>query len=125
MPFLAQTCAAHGEIAQTGQCCDGLTAWPYDANSGQAYDGFACWNAPCAQAGQWAGPGGQNAGKCCTGLTVVNGKCAVPTSGGGGSTYTPPPADTGDWLSNFANNSNLIMYGGLALVALLLLSKKR
>ena len=118
MPFLSQTCVAHGEIAQVGLCCESLTPWAYDANTGQAYDGFGCWNATCAQAGQWAGPGGIG-NRCCEGLTNVNGKCGSAVPG-----YVPPPVkDTGDWISGIPND--WLMYGGIALVVLLMLGKKR
>lgn len=92
MSFLSQACVDHGQVAQTGTCCESLVPWAYDANSGSAYDGFACWNAPCAQAGQWAGPGGINSGKCCDGLAVVDGKC----SGGVIPSPNQPPSPSND-----------------------------
>lgn len=116
MPFLSQACVAHGEIAQTGVCCESLVPWAYDANSGVAYDGFSCWNAPCAQAGQWAGPGGIG-NRCCEGLTNVNGKCGTAVPGG----TVPPVVDTGDCVGTFVCSiPDLYLYGGVAALVLML-----
>lgn len=116
MPFLGQDCVSHGIIAKTGSCCESLTPWAYDANSGAAYDGFACWNAPCAQAGQWAGPGGIG-NRCCEGLTNVNGKCGTAVPGGSVSTPTP----TGDCVGTFlCSIPDLYLYGGAALLVLMM-----
>jgi hypothetical protein len=55
----------------------------------------------------------------------VNGKCAVPSTPGGTTPdpYQPPIQSTGDWISGIPND--WLMYGGIGLLALLLLSKKR
>ena len=81
-------CLPHGTISKTGQCCTGLKAWNYDANSGQPYDGFGCWTAQCATLGQWAGPNGQG-NYCCPPLVNVAGKCANAVPGGSGSGTAP------------------------------------
>ncbi len=118
MPFLAEACVPHGQTAKTGVCCESLVPWAYDANTGVAYDGFACWNAPCAQAGQWAGPGGIG-NRCCEGLTNVNGKCGTTTPGG----YVPPPTPTpGDFCQGtiLCDIPDMVIYGGAAVLALML-----
>ena len=120
MPFLAQTCVEHGQVAQTGLCCESLTPWAYDANTGVAYNGFGCWNATCAQAGQWAGPGGVG-NRCCEGLTNVNGKCGTAVPGGS----VPPPVDTGDEGGFFGIPTDYLIYGAMALAALLMLGGKK
>lgn len=144
---LAEACVPHGSIAATGVCCDGLTPWAYDANSGQAYNGFGCWNAPCAEAGQWAGPGGIG-NLCCTGLINVNGKCAIPPMSGScatvgkvptagqvccvgltkdGQGICNAPANTpgggSEWIAGIPND--YIIYGGLGLLALMMLGGKK
>ena len=121
MPFLAEACVPHGTIAQTGVCCESLTPWAYDANTGAPYNGFGCWNAPCAQAGQWAGPDGIG-NRCCPGLTNVAGKCGTAVPGG----TVPPPVNTGDggeWIAGIPND--YIIYGGLCLLALMMLGGKK
>ena len=120
MPFLAQACVEHGQVAQTGVCCESLTPWSYDAATGIAYDGFGCWNATCAQAGQWAGPGGIG-NRCCEGLTNVNGKCGTAVPGGS----VPPPVDTGDESGFFGIPTEYLMYGAIAVVAMLMLGGKK
>lgn len=140
MPFLAQeSCVDHGVIAQTGVCCPGLTPWSYDANTNEQYNGFGCWNATCAQEGQY-GP------QCCEGLTTINGKCAKPTSSPGCVSIGKAPlagqlcctglvkdssgicntvqSGGGDWLSQFVNSSTLIWVGA-GLVLLMAMGKKR
>ena len=143
---LAEACVDHGVIAQTGVCCPGLTPWAYDANSGASYSGFGCWNATCAEAGQFSGPG---AGKCCTGLVPVNGKCATPQTSGGscatvgkvptagqvccvglakdGQGICNAPANTPgtsvEWIAGIPND--YIIYGGLGLLALMMLGGKK
>lgn len=100
MPFLSAApsqvqCVDHGQ-ANSGpnqQCCSGLNQWAYDANSGQAYNGFMCWSAPCASAGQYAPPSGVGGPGCCAPLVNVNGKCG--TAGSSGGTTTPPQCATG------------------------------
>jgi len=122
MSFLGQDCVAHGQTAKTGVCCESLTPWAYDANTGVAYDGFACWNAPCAQAGQWAGPGGVG-NRCCEGLTNVGGKCGTATPGGS----TPPPPAPGEFCQGTIVCSIPDMYlyiGGGLLLVLALAGKK-
>lgn len=146
MPFLAEVpCLEHGKEGRSGVCCPGLTAWPYDAKTGIAYNTFMCWGATCAENGQYSGPNGSNAGKCCS-QYAVDGRCApkpqqqadcvaigkAPLAGqaccsglvrdSSGLCNVP---DEDDWMASLAKNSNLIMYGGIALLALLLLSKKR
>lgn len=117
MPFLSQACVDHGQVAQTGTCCESLVPWAYDANSGIAYDGFACWNAPCAQAGQWAGPGGIG-NRCCEGLTNVNGKCGTAVPGG----TVPPPVATGDCVGTIlCSIPDMYLYLGVGGLALLLM----
>ena len=116
MPFLSQNCVAHGEISKTGVCCESLTPWAYDAKTGIAYDGFGCWNATCAQAGQWAGPGGIG-NRCCEGLTNVNGKCGTAAPGG----YVPPIVDTGDCAGSIVCSvPDLYIYGGVGVLVLLM-----
>ncbi len=116
MPFLSQACVGHGEIAQTGVCCESLVPWAYDANTGQAYEGFGCWNAPCAQAGQWAGPGGIG-NRCCEGLTNVAGKCGTTVPGG----TVPPIVDTGDCAGTIlCDIPDMVIYGGAAVLVLML-----
>lgn len=96
MPFLAATtpqvqCVDHGQ-ANSGpnqQCCTGLNQWQYDANTGQAYNGFMCWTAPCASAGQYAPPASTGGPGCCPPLVNVNGKCGTATTGNGGGGNTP------------------------------------
>lgn len=125
MPFLSQACVAHGEIAKTGVCCESLVPWAYDANSGQAYDGFGCWNAPCAQAGQWAGPGGIG-NRCCEGLTNVDGKCGMAVPGG---TVPPPtPSPGGDFCKGtiVCSVPDIYLYGAAGVLVLLMaMGKKR
>lgn len=150
MSFLAQAdCVPHGVIAQNGICCDGLTAWGYDANAGVPYGGFGCWNATCAQEGQFAPPGGiSGGGQCCTGLVDVGGKCSKPPGGGTvgcatvgkapligqaccsglskdaqGLCNTPQQQGNGEIISGIPND--WLMYGGIALVALLMLGGKK
>ena len=82
------TCVSHGGVATTGDCCTGLKAWNYDANSGAPYNGFGCWSALCATLGQWAGPAGVG-NYCCPPLVNIGGKCASAMPGGAGSGTTP------------------------------------
>lgn len=124
--MFGQACIEHGIIAQTGDCCPGLTPWGYDANTGIAYEGFGCFNATFADVGQFAGPGGMDAGKCKPGLVAVNGKCAVPVVNTVPTTPLPPvvvPAVCAGTL--ICAIPNMWIYGGLAAVALLLLMGKK
>lgn len=90
-------CTPHGEIG-VDPCCEGLTAWAYDANSGQVYPPgqYGCYFAPCAQAGQYAGGSGA-ANTCCAPLVNVNGRCAVapPATQPPGSQPEPEGYDWG------------------------------
>ena len=81
-------CTPHGSVSKTVPCCTGLKSWNYNANSGQLYDGFACWSAQCATLGQWAGPAGIG-NYCCPPLVNVAGKCANAVPGGSGSGTAP------------------------------------
>lgn len=110
----------HGTLAQ--QCCSGLTAWDYDANTGVPYSGITCFSAACATLGQWAGPGGTG-NRCCPPLINVSGKCSQPpisTTGGGGSTTTPIPTSGGIDLSGYGT---YILIGGAALMAIMMMRK--
>lgn len=113
-----ETCIPH---SQTGPvpvpCCPGLSPWPYDAKTGIPYglETKACWWAPCAEAGQWAGPEGQG-NSCCTGLVNVGGKCGsqgVLLPGGG---TTQPAVCAGSIICDVPD---LWIYGGLAAAVLL------
>jgi hypothetical protein len=125
--YLGATCIDHGQLAASSgdTCCPGLTPWVYDANSGTPYPIMACWSAGCASAGQWAGPSGVG-NHCCTGLANVAGKCAVPSSGGGGgTTYIPPltPACAGTIICSLPDMAIYAIAGGLVLM--LVMSKKK
>lgn len=126
MSFLAklgQTCIGHGEIAQAGECCEGLTAWSYDSNTGLPYGGFGCWWAECAPEGQYSGPGGLDLGKCCSGLVSIDGKCQKPPSG---ATPLPSPIPVpGEGGGFFGIPTEYLMYGGIALVLLLMTGGKK
>jgi hypothetical protein len=115
-----EACIAHSQTGPaTVPCCPGLTPWQYDAKTGIPYglDTKACWWAPCAEAGQWAGAEGSG-NSCCTGLLNVAGKCAQPVVGGGGG-GTPLPGTSGGFDLDF---SNPWVIGGIAAAAILVVS---
>jgi hypothetical protein len=142
--FLAQTCVDHGQVAQTGVCCDGFTAWGYDANTQQVYDGFACWNATCAENGQYAPPVGvQGGGQCCSGYSI-GGKCAPKPQDIGCATVGKAPLASQPCCSGLEKDATgicnvpkqdggffdgldttVLMYAGGALLLLMMLGKKR
>lgn len=155
MPFLAaEPCVGHSGASTNPAdvCCAGYTKWNYDANTGIPYQGFMCWTASCAGEGQFAPPLSTSGAGCCTGLVPINGKCSRPVSttpplnciGVGmvppagqaccsglvrdslGICNAPgniPGASGGEWIAGIPND--YIMYGGLALMALLMLGGKK
>lgn len=122
--MFGQGCVDHGQIAQTGTCCPGLTAWSYDANTGVAYDGFGCWNATYADVGQWSGPGGSDSGRCKPGLVAVNGRCAVYIPPGGGPPTPTNPPGGGGFFDNI-DSTTLMMIGGGLLLLMMMGGKKK
>lgn len=116
---LSQDCIAHSQTGPvTTPCCPGLSPWPYDAKTGIPYglDTKACWWAPCAEAGQWAGPEGVG-NSCCSPLVNAGGKCAQASSGGGSP--LPGSGSPGGFDLDF---SNPWVIGGAAAAAILLIS---
>lgn len=118
--FVGQTCTGHGESGSgVANCCVGLTPWGFDSKTGIAYapNTYTCWNANCIPAGQWAGPGGVDSGKCCVGLVNVGGKCAVPT------TSIPSSSSEGSLISGIPD---MYLYiGAGALVLFMFMGKKK
>ena len=152
MPFLAQACIGHSQASTNPSdvCCAGYTKWGYDAKTGIPYDGFMCWTASCAAEGQFAPPSTSGAG-CCTGLVPIGGKCSKPVTTQPplnciGIGLTPPvgqscctglvrdvqgtcnapaniPGGSTQWISGIPND--YIIYGGLGLLALMMLGGKK
>lgn len=106
------SCVGHGESGGiSAVCCAGLTRWTYDANSGNAFSGIQCWDAPCAAEGQWAGPGGVG-NYCCPPLVNVNGKCApAPAGSNGGGGFS------------LGGSSGMLVIAGIGLIALMMMKR--